>query len=141
MGDEKYRLEDYKVGKLKDFLYTLSAKSLIRSEFQYFARYEKLDFYLFCISEYTFFAIDELWIKKMNDFNPSLGDVPGVGAACQFFISFFGCIEAILPKKNFVIDEFWILQEIKRFQPLLKGCFIDPRGLINFVYCFVCIEK
>ena len=36
--------------------------------------------------------------KKLKNFNSFLGDVPEVGAACQFCISFRGCIEAILPK-------------------------------------------
>ena len=39
--------------------------------------------------------------KKFNGSNPSLGDVPEVGAARQFFISFRGYIEAILPKNFF----------------------------------------
>ena len=60
--------------------------------------------------------------KKLNDFIPSWRDVPQVAAAWKFFISFPGCIQAIVPKKFLGIDDLWILQEIKRFHSLFRGC-------------------
>ena len=67
----------------------------------------------------TFLVVDELSIlEKLNDFNPlSLGDVPEVGAASQFFIWFPGCIKAIVPKNFFGKRRTLNFGEIKLFQP------------------------
>ena len=58
--------------------------------------------------------------KKKNDFNLSLGDVPEVGAACQFFISFRGCIEAILPENFFCNRRTLKIIKFRRFNSLLR---------------------
>ena len=55
--------------------------------------------------------------KKLNEFKPPLEDVPEVGTACEFFISFRGCIEAILPENFFCNRRTLNLQKIQRFQP------------------------
>ena len=101
--------------------------------FYYFVCIEKL------FGEIKLHIIDTLW-KKINDFNPSLGDVPEVGADCQFFTLFCRYVEAILPKIFFVIDELGILKKIKRFQPRFKGCFEDPKRLI--IFCITsCVSR
>ena len=67
----------------------------------------------------TFYAIDELWIlQKLNNFDPSLADVPPVGAAWQFFKSFPGCIEASVPE-NFLCNRRTLnFAKIKKVRPV-----------------------
>ena len=68
---------------------------------------------------------------------PSPGDVPLVGSAWQFFISFPGCIEAFVPKNFFGIRLALNFGEIHRFQPTLQGMFLWSDQLGNFLYHFL----
>ena len=55
----------------------------------------------------------------------------------SFFISFPGCIQAIVPKNFFGIRLTMNFGEIKRFQPPLQGMFLWSDKLGNFSYHFL----
>ena len=83
----------------------------------------------------TFLSIGESSIlENLNDFNPPLGDVPQVGSAWQFFLSFPGCIQAIVPKKFFGNQRTLNFGEIKQFHPLFRGC---SSGRISFAIFYI----